>query len=82
MSTTPCHVRLLLVSRWTPTKTNYRSDVSAANSASTKTFITALVLNLAIFAIEIVAFTIVRRYFRAIYEPKSYISPEKYALSL
>lgn len=52
------------------------SDVNSAKTASTKTFVTALVFNSAIFGIEIVAFTVLRRYFRAIYEPKSYMSPE------
>jgi hypothetical protein len=48
-----------------------RSDLNGATTASTKTFLTALVLNGAIATGEIVAFTLVRRYFRLIYEPRS-----------
>ncbi|KAI0052100.1 DUF221-domain-containing protein [Auriscalpium vulgare] len=47
------------------------SNLNGATTASTKTFETALVLNGAIFAIEIAAFTLLRRYFRLIYEPRS-----------
>lgn len=48
-----------------------RSNLNGATTASTKTFLTALVLNSAIASIEIAAFTIVWRYFRLIYEPRS-----------
>ncbi|EUC55080.1 RSN1-overexpression rescues sro7/sop1 in NaCl-like protein, putative [Rhizoctonia solani AG-3 Rhs1AP] len=47
-----------------------------ATSASTSSFVTALVLNAAIFGAEIVAFTILRRSFPAIYEPRSRFLPE------
>lgn len=47
-----------------------------AKTASTSSFVTALVLNAAIFGIEIVAFTILRRSFPAIYEPRSRFLPE------
>jgi hypothetical protein len=40
--------------------------------------VTALVFNAAAFAIQVVAFTIVRPYFRAIYEPRSYIPTEPF----
>lgn len=39
---------------------------------------TALVFNAAAFAIQVVAFTLVRPYFRAIYEPRSYIPAEPF----
>jgi hypothetical protein len=48
-----------------------RSSLDEATSASTKTFLTALVLNGVIAAVEITVFTVVRRYFRLIYEPRS-----------
>ncbi|KAI0064338.1 DUF221-domain-containing protein [Artomyces pyxidatus] len=47
------------------------SNLNGATTASTGTFETALVLNAAIFGIEVAAFTILRRYFRLIYEPRS-----------
>ncbi|KAF9653528.1 DUF221-domain-containing protein [Thelephora ganbajun] len=52
------------------------SDPSNAKSQSTSQFVTALVFNSAAFGIQVVAFTLVRPYFRAIYEPRSYIPPE------
>lgn len=48
-----------------------RSNLSGATTASTKTFLTALVLNGIIAGVEIVAFTVVWRYFHLIYEPRS-----------
>ncbi|ETW77979.1 hypothetical protein HETIRDRAFT_324961, partial [Heterobasidion irregulare TC 32-1] len=50
-----------------------RSNLSAsqAQSTSTSTFLTSLVFNSAVFGAEIVAFTILRRQFRSIYEPRS-----------
>jgi hypothetical protein len=48
-----------------------RSNLNGATTASTKTFLTALVLNSAIATGEIVVFTLVRRYYRLIYEPRS-----------
>src|SRR6266849_1194588 len=47
------------------------SNISQATTASTKTFVTALALNGIIAGVEIVAFTVVWRYFRLIYEPRS-----------
>jgi hypothetical protein len=47
------------------------SNLSNATTASTKTFVTALALNGIIAGVEIVAFTVVWRYFRLIYEPRS-----------
>ncbi|KAG8731630.1 hypothetical protein FRC11_003222 [Ceratobasidium sp. 423] len=52
------------------------SDVQGASSASTSSFVAALVLNAAIFGAEIVAFTVLRRHFPAIYEPRSRFLPE------
>ena len=48
-----------------------RSDISGTTTASTKTFLTALVLNSIIAGVEISTFTLVRRYFRLVYEPRS-----------
>lgn len=47
------------------------SNISGATTASTKTFLTALALNGIIAGVAIVAFTVVWRYFRLIYEPRS-----------
>ncbi|KAA1472080.1 DUF221-domain-containing protein [Dentipellis sp. KUC8613] len=47
------------------------SDISSAKSSSTTSFLTSLVFNGAVFAAEIVAFTLIRRYFRLIYEPRA-----------
>jgi len=47
------------------------SNLSNATTASTKTFVTALALNGIITGVELVAFTVVWRYFRLIYEPRS-----------
>ncbi|KIK55038.1 hypothetical protein GYMLUDRAFT_249051 [Collybiopsis luxurians FD-317 M1] len=52
------------------------SDVSNAKSASNSTFKTALVFNAAVFAIELAIFTLLRPYFKAIYEPRTYIPPK------
>lgn len=53
------------------------SSIDNATSASTDTFVTALVFNLAVFGIELGVFTLVRPYFPAIYQPRTYIVPEK-----
>ncbi|KAG8717436.1 hypothetical protein FRC09_014276 [Ceratobasidium sp. 395] len=47
-----------------------------AKSASTSSFVTALVLNAAIFGVEILAFTVIRRSFPSIYEPRARFLPE------
>ncbi|KAF9219491.1 DUF221-domain-containing protein [Gyrodon lividus] len=47
------------------------SDVSNASSATTATFETALVFNAAVFGIELAIFTLLRPYFKQIYEPRS-----------
>ncbi|KAL5521544.1 PHM7_2 [Sanghuangporus sanghuang] len=52
------------------------SDISSATSASTSTFTTALWLNAAVFALEILAFTILYKRFRSIYEPRTFLTPE------
>jgi hypothetical protein len=51
------------------------TNIQNATSATSQTFVTALVFNAAVFAIEIAAFTILRPYFKAIYEPRTYIPP-------
>jgi hypothetical protein len=55
-----------------PTRSN-STDTNDATSKpmSTKTFVAALVLNGAIAGVEIAVFTLVRRYFPFIYEPRS-----------
>ncbi|RPD56035.1 DUF221-domain-containing protein [Lentinus tigrinus ALCF2SS1-6] len=52
------------------------SSISSATSASTSTFVTALVFNLAVFGIELGVFTLVRPFFPAIYQPRTYIPPK------
>ncbi|CAL1699363.1 unnamed protein product [Somion occarium] len=53
------------------------NDIENAETASTSTFVTALVFNLIVFAVEIGAFTLVRPYFPAIYQPRTYIPSEE-----
>ncbi|TFK49099.1 DUF221-domain-containing protein [Heliocybe sulcata] len=48
------------------------SSVNDAQTASTSTFVTALVFNAAVFGAEIVAFTILRPQFRRIYENRTF----------
>ncbi|KDQ58424.1 hypothetical protein JAAARDRAFT_667496 [Jaapia argillacea MUCL 33604] len=50
------------------------SSIDQAQTASTASFLAALVFNAAVFAIEITAFSILRPHFRLIYEPRS-LSP-------
>ncbi|EMD35447.1 hypothetical protein CERSUDRAFT_116206 [Gelatoporia subvermispora B] len=52
------------------------SGLSGATTASTSTFVTALIFNGAVFGAELIVFTLVRPYFPAIYQPRSYIPPE------
>ncbi|KZS96318.1 DUF221-domain-containing protein [Sistotremastrum niveocremeum HHB9708] len=47
-----------------------------AASASTSSFVTAIVLNAAVFCGELALFTVLRPRFKAIYEPRSYIPAE------
>jgi flagellar biosynthesis/type III secretory pathway M-ring protein FliF/YscJ len=56
---------------------NDTPGIEDANKASTATFVTALWLNAAVFAVELLAFAILRRKFKAIYEPRTYIPPEE-----
>ncbi|THH28353.1 hypothetical protein EUX98_g5835 [Antrodiella citrinella] len=51
--------------------------IDNAQSASTSTFTTALVTNAIIFGAEMAAFTILRPYFPAIYQPRTYIVPKE-----
>ncbi|KAG8794642.1 hypothetical protein FRC12_022951 [Ceratobasidium sp. 428] len=55
---------------------NMSTTQEEAQSASTPSFVTALVLNAAIFGAEILIFTIIRRSFPSIYEPRSRFLPE------
>lgn len=52
-------------------------DQQTATSASTATFVTALVFNAAVFGIEIGLFTILRPYFKQIYERRTLVPVEK-----
>ncbi|THU93637.1 DUF221-domain-containing protein [Dendrothele bispora CBS 962.96] len=52
------------------------SDRQEAQSASTPTFVTALVFNAIVFGAEIGVFTLLRPYFKAIYEPRTYVPPK------
>ncbi|KAF8556074.1 DUF221-domain-containing protein [Imleria badia] len=47
------------------------SDVPTAGSATTTTFETALAFNAIVFGIEIAAFTLLRPYFKTVYEPRT-----------
>ncbi|KAJ7359243.1 hypothetical protein DFH08DRAFT_769128 [Mycena albidolilacea] len=49
------------------------SSAAQAKTASTSTFITALVFNAIVFGAEIAIFTLIRPYFKAIYEPRTYV---------
>ncbi|KAF9568644.1 DUF221-domain-containing protein [Agrocybe pediades] len=49
------------------------SDITQAKTASTATFVTALVFNLIVFGAELAAFTLLRPYFKSIYEPRTFI---------
>ncbi|KAF8068760.1 hypothetical protein FPV67DRAFT_1088897 [Lyophyllum atratum] len=51
------------------------NDIANAKSASTATFVTALVFNAIVFAAELAAFTLLRPWFKAIYEPRTYVPP-------
>ncbi|KAG6831418.1 hypothetical protein H0H87_005239 [Tephrocybe sp. NHM501043] len=51
------------------------SDISEAKSASTATFVTALAFNAIVFGAELGAFTLLRPWFKAIYEPRTYVPP-------
>lgn len=53
-----------------------RDSISNATQSSTKTFTTALWLNAAVFALELLAFTILRPRFRSVYEPRAVLLPE------
>ncbi|KAF8532450.1 hypothetical protein JB92DRAFT_2688545 [Gautieria morchelliformis] len=48
---------------------------SQAKSASTPSFEAALVLNAAVFGAELLAFTLLRKQFKSIYEPRSFLTP-------
>jgi calcium permeable stress-gated cation channel len=54
---------------------------SQAQSASTPSFEAALVLNAAVFGAELLAFTLLRKKFKSIYEPRSFLTPPKCASS-
>jgi hypothetical protein len=50
--------------------------IETAETASTPTFVTAIVFNAIVFGVEIAVFTLIRPYFKSIYEPRSYV-PKK-----
>ncbi|KAJ2934197.1 hypothetical protein H1R20_g2935, partial [Candolleomyces eurysporus] len=50
-----------------------RSNIDDATSASTSTFVTALVFNAIVFGAQIGIFTLLRPRFKAIYEPRTYV---------
>ncbi|RDB30694.1 Uncharacterized protein RSN1 [Hypsizygus marmoreus] len=52
-----------------------RSTIEQSKSASSTTFVTALVFNAIVFGVEIAVFTLIRPYFKAIYEPRTYVPP-------
>ncbi|CAK5261869.1 unnamed protein product [Mycena citricolor] len=59
------------------------SSTSGATTASTSTFLTALVFNAIVFGAELAVFTIIRPHFKAIYEPRTYVPvPSKRVTSL
>ena len=62
-----------------PCTTMSTVDRDTATSASTKSFETSLWLNAAVFGIMIVSFTVLRKRFKTIYEPRTFLTPEKYA---
>lgn len=47
-----------------------------AVSATTESFVSSLVVNVAVAGVELVAWILIRRQFRAIYEPRSYLPPK------
>ncbi|PFH49884.1 hypothetical protein AMATHDRAFT_75949 [Amanita thiersii Skay4041] len=51
------------------------SDIQNAKTASKETFVTALVFNAIVFGVELGVFTLIRPYFKAIYEPRTYVPP-------
>ncbi|KAF7318964.1 Protein kinase domain-containing protein [Mycena chlorophos] len=51
------------------------SSISNASASSTPTFITSLVFNAIVFGAELAIFTLIRPYFKAIYEPRTYVPP-------
>ncbi|TFK27166.1 DUF221-domain-containing protein [Coprinopsis marcescibilis] len=51
------------------------SDITNAKSASTATFVTALVFNAIVFGAQLGVFTLLRPFFKAIYEPRTYVPP-------
>ncbi len=54
------------------------SDIANSTTASTATFLTALVFNAIVFGAELALFTLLRPYFKAIYEPRTYVpAPSK-----
>lgn len=71
-----CHVRVLLLlvlflNDWLVCRSGV--NAATAQTASTSTFVTAIVFNSAVFAIELAIFTLIRPYFKAVYEPRTYV---------
>ncbi|KAG7086001.1 hypothetical protein E1B28_003524 [Marasmius oreades] len=55
--------------------------IESAQTASTATFVTALVFNAIVFGVEIAVFTLIRPYFKSIYEPRSYVPKKRERIS-
>ncbi|KIL63152.1 hypothetical protein M378DRAFT_80198 [Amanita muscaria Koide BX008] len=51
------------------------SNISSAGSASTASFKAALVFNAIVFGVELGVFTLIRPYFKSVYEPRTYVPP-------
>ncbi|KAJ9111098.1 hypothetical protein QFC19_001297 [Naganishia cerealis] len=47
-----------------------------AVSATTESFVSSLIVNVAVAGAELLAWVLIRRHFRAIYEPRSYLPPK------
>lgn len=71
---------LSFISRISFSELSSRSDISDAKSASTASFLSALVFNSAVFAVQIGVFTLLRPYFKSIYEPRTYVPPPEYVV--
>ncbi|KAJ9102195.1 hypothetical protein QFC20_005024 [Naganishia adeliensis] len=55
---------------------NTNEAYQQAVSATTESFVSSLVVNIAVAGVELVAWILIRRQFRAIYEPRSYLPPK------
>lgn len=73
------HVSSIVLS-YISSLSSYRSSnlQQQAQTASTPSFIAALVLNAAVFGAELLAFSLLRKRFKTIYEPRTFLTPKKY----